>query len=115
MDFGTLKVGEEARLNCTLKNKGRYEISFLFVIESIDDSKDFISSLSVIPNKGVLLPNERPTPIQVSFTSHKEISIRDKPILKCQVHLGTYRIHIFYLIYFFCKLKMTMKKYQIDN
>ncbi|XP_065674972.1 hydrocephalus-inducing protein homolog isoform X4 [Hydra vulgaris] len=86
LDFGTLKVGDEAKLVCTLKNKGRYEISFSFLLENINGSKENINKiLSVIPNKGVLLPNERPSQIQINFISHKEISISDMPILKCQV------------------------------
>ena len=28
LDFGTIKVSEEVKQTCTLKNKGKYEIAF---------------------------------------------------------------------------------------
>lgn len=33
LDFGVLKVGEEGRQTCTLKNKGKYEVGYRFTFE----------------------------------------------------------------------------------
>jgi hydrocephalus-inducing protein len=39
----------------------------------------------VIPSKGVLAPQDRQTAVQVIFKSNKEVTVKDQPILKCQV------------------------------
>jgi len=40
---------------------------------------------SVSPQRGTVAPTDRPTTIQITFQSHKEISVIDQPILRCQV------------------------------
>ena len=57
-----------------------------FILEATATSgEEIINLFSVIPAKGVLVPNDRPTQVQVIFKSRKEITIKDQPILKCQV------------------------------
>ncbi|XP_033625714.1 hydrocephalus-inducing protein homolog [Asterias rubens] len=86
LDFGTIRVMDETKQTCSLKNKGRYEIAFSFNFETTEVSgPEIINLFSVIPQKGVLVPNDRPTQVQVIFKSRKEVTIRDQPILKCQV------------------------------
>ncbi|XP_022080460.1 hydrocephalus-inducing protein homolog isoform X2 [Acanthaster planci] len=86
LDFGTIRVMDETKQTCSLKNKGRYEIAFSFNFETTEAcGQEIINLFSVIPQKGVLVPNDRPTQVQVIFRSRKEVTIRDQPILKCQV------------------------------
>ncbi|XP_041375521.1 hydrocephalus-inducing protein homolog [Gigantopelta aegis] len=86
LDFGTIRVSEETKQTCTLKNKGKYEIAYCFLFENADPSNPDVTSLfSVIPQKGSLNPLDRPTQVQVIFKSQKEITVKEQPILKCQV------------------------------
>ncbi|XP_046359897.2 hydrocephalus-inducing protein homolog isoform X3 [Haliotis rufescens] len=86
LDFGTIRVSEETKQTCNLKNKGKYEIAFNFVFENVDKSNPDVTSLfSVIPQKGTLSSLDRPTQVQVIFKSSKEVTVKDQPILKCQV------------------------------
>ena len=58
--------------------------SFLF--ENLDPANPNVTSLfSVIPSKGTLAPQDRQTAVQVIFKSTKEVTVKDVPILKCQV------------------------------
>lgn len=87
LDFGVLKVLDETKQTCSLKNKGKFEINFNFAFESTDGSPADVAQLfTVIPNRGPLLPTDRPTQVQVIFRSKSEITIKDQPILKCQVN-----------------------------
>ncbi|XP_068693384.1 hydrocephalus-inducing protein homolog [Montipora foliosa] len=92
LDFGVLKVLDETKQTCSLKNKGKFEIIFNFAFESTDGSPSDMGQLfTVIPNRGPLMPTDRPTQVQVIFRSKNEITIKDEPILKCQIiepHLG---------------------------
>ncbi|KAK7505680.1 hypothetical protein BaRGS_00002951 [Batillaria attramentaria] len=86
LDFGTIRVNEERKETCTLKNKGKYEISFNFVMENTDNTNPDISSLfSIIPAKASLSPLDRPTQVQVIFRSTREVHVRDQPVFKCHV------------------------------
>ena len=86
LDFGVLKVLDETKQTCSLKNKGKFEINFNFAFEATDGSPSDVAQLfTVIPNRGPLLPTDRPTQVQVIFRSKSEITIKDQPVLKCQV------------------------------
>ncbi|XP_057292027.1 hydrocephalus-inducing protein-like [Hydractinia symbiolongicarpus] len=86
LDFGTLRVGEEAKQTCTVKNKGRYEIAYSFMFEPIESTAVNLHELfSIVPNKGSLIPNDRPTQVQVTFKSKQEFHVKDVPVLKCQI------------------------------
>nr|XP_033799169.1 hydrocephalus-inducing protein homolog isoform X3 [Geotrypetes seraphini] len=86
LDFGIVKVLDEAKQIMSLKNKGKYEIGFSFFLDTSDSSmQDLNSIFSIIPQKGILAANERATQIQIIFRSKKEIFILEKPILRCQV------------------------------
>ncbi|KAL6479129.1 hypothetical protein MHYP_G00125620 [Metynnis hypsauchen] len=86
LDFGTVKVGEEVKLLANLKNKGKYEIAYKFMLESTElVINDLNSIFTVMPEKGSLYPNDRPTPVQFIFHHNNEVSIKHQPILRCQV------------------------------
>ena len=88
LDFGMLRVFDEAKQSCSLKNKGRYEISYNFVLESTGNSPSNLADLfTIVPSKGTLIASDRPTTVQVMFKSKDEISIKEQAILKCQVLL----------------------------
>ena len=46
---------------------------------------DLNSIFTVMPQKGSLYPNDRPTPVQFIFRHNKEVSIKEQQILRCQV------------------------------
>ncbi|XP_075045519.1 hydrocephalus-inducing protein homolog [Mixophyes fleayi] len=86
LDFGVLKVMDEAKHSLSLKNKGKYEIGFSFSVEATGPGMSDLSSIfSVLPQKGTLSPNDRATQVLIIFKAKKEVQIIDKPILKCQV------------------------------
>lgn len=68
----------------SLKNKGRYEISYNFVFDTTKNI-NIGDLLTIVPQKGVLIPTERPTQVQVVFRSRSEVSFKDETMLKCQV------------------------------
>lgn len=89
LDFGVMKVFEEAKHTCTLKNKGKYEIGFKFIFDPDamprDVSAEPADLFTLVPQQGVLLPNDKPVPIQVLFRSSQDLVLSDVPLLKCQV------------------------------
>ncbi|KFQ76081.1 Hydrocephalus-inducing protein, partial [Phaethon lepturus] len=86
VDFGTLKVLDDAKQVLTLKNKGKYEIAYSFKLETADTNiPDLASHFTIQPQKGMLTASERPVQVQLLFHPKMEIDIEDKPILHCQV------------------------------
>ncbi|NXX62461.1 HYDIN protein, partial [Scopus umbretta] len=86
MDFGILKVLDDAKQVLTLKNKGKYEIAYSFKLETADTNiPDLASHFTIQPQKGILTVSERPVQVQLLFHPKMEINIEDKPILHCQV------------------------------
>nr|XP_006823299.1 PREDICTED: hydrocephalus-inducing protein homolog [Saccoglossus kowalevskii] len=85
LDFGIIRVMDETKQTCSIKNKGKYEIQYAFQFDQTEDMKDVSPLFSVLPQKGTLINSDRPTQVQVIFRSREEITIRDQPVLKCQV------------------------------
>ncbi|KAJ8247379.1 hypothetical protein GJAV_G00245710 [Gymnothorax javanicus] len=86
LDFGTIKASDEVKLSVNLKNKGKYEIAFRFILKSPDPSLFNLDSIfTITPQKGSLNPNERPTSVQFLFHHSQEVCIREQQILYCQV------------------------------
>ncbi|XP_066540500.1 hydrocephalus-inducing protein homolog isoform X2 [Hoplias malabaricus] len=86
LDFGTVKVAEEVKLSANLKNKGKYEIAYKFMLEPTEPGMpDLNSVFTITPQKGSLYPNDRPTAVQFVFCHNREVSIRDQSIIRCQV------------------------------
>uniref|UniRef100_A0A8C3T1C3 HYDIN axonemal central pair apparatus protein n=1 Tax=Chelydra serpentina TaxID=8475 RepID=A0A8C3T1C3_CHESE len=86
LDFGVIRVLDEAKQMVSLKNKGKYEIGYSFTLESPEANMLNLNSVfNIQPQKGTLAAVDRPTQIQITFRSKKEMKIEDKPILYCQV------------------------------
>uniref|UniRef100_G1MRN0 HYDIN axonemal central pair apparatus protein n=1 Tax=Meleagris gallopavo TaxID=9103 RepID=G1MRN0_MELGA len=86
VDFGVLKVQDDAKQMLTLKNKGKYEIAYSFMLENADtDIPNLASHFAIQPQRGLLTASERPVHVHLVFHPKAEINIEDKPILKCQV------------------------------
>ncbi|NXT87516.1 HYDIN protein, partial [Anhinga rufa] len=86
VDFGILKVLDDAKQVLTLKNKGKYEIAYSFKLETADTNiPNLASHFTIQPQKGVLSVSERPVQVQLFFHPKMEMNIEDKPILHCQV------------------------------
>ena len=88
LDFGIVRVFDESKQTCSLKNKGKYEIAFKFTLEPAHGKK-FVEPLEdlfkILPAQGTLMPIDRPTQVQVQFNSTTEVQITEMPILKCHV------------------------------
>uniref|UniRef100_A0A8C8S7Z5 HYDIN n=1 Tax=Pelusios castaneus TaxID=367368 RepID=A0A8C8S7Z5_9SAUR len=86
LDFGVIRVLDEAKQMLSLKNKGKYEIGYSFTLESPEANLTNLNSVfNIQPQKGTLAAVDRATQIQITFHSKKEMKIEDKPILYCQV------------------------------
>ncbi|XP_041964608.1 hydrocephalus-inducing protein homolog isoform X2 [Alosa sapidissima] len=86
LDFGTVKVSEEVKLSVNLKNKGKYDIAYKFVLEPTLPELPYLNSaFTILPQKGTLHPTDRPTGVQFVFRCNKEVRIEEQPILRCQV------------------------------
>ena len=60
--------------------------SFSFWFEATDGcAPDVCDMFSVVPQKGVLSAVDRPSQVQVIFKSKREVTVKDQPILRCQV------------------------------
>lgn len=81
LDFGTIKVFDESKLSFTLKNKGRYEVGYKFVM----DSKDFNDVFIITPSHGVAGPGDKPISISIAFKSDREVNFKESVSLKCHV------------------------------
>ncbi|KAJ3022533.1 hypothetical protein HKX48_005950 [Thoreauomyces humboldtii] len=80
LDFGVIKVYEEGKQQCTLRNKGKYEVGYRFVF----DSKEQGDIFTVAPQQGIIQPSEKPFQVQLVFKSSKELYIKDSMSCKCQ-------------------------------
>ena len=72
----------------SLKNKGKYEISFRFTLEDAhgkDLGEPLEDLFKIQPASGTLTPIDRPTQVQVQFNTKSEVQISEVPILKCHV------------------------------
>ncbi|KAJ3129345.1 hypothetical protein HK098_001757 [Nowakowskiella sp. JEL0407] len=82
LDFGTLKVFEEGKQTCSLKNKGKYEVGFKFLFES----KEYSELFTISPQQGIMQPSDKPFPVQIMFKAQKEMHFKDIAALKCQFY-----------------------------
>lgn len=84
LDFQCIKVYDEAKLVCHLKNRGKYDIAYHFVLESYDGT-NLSKFFSVSPTHSTLFPGDKAQPVSISFKANREIVIKDQPVLKCQL------------------------------
>ena len=86
IDFDVIRVFSEEKHTCSLKNKGRYDIEYKFTFEPTESCpQDVCNMFSVLPNRGLLAPNDKAAPVQVVFKANKEVCVKDQPILRCMV------------------------------
>ncbi|XP_062817752.1 hydrocephalus-inducing protein homolog isoform X1 [Anolis carolinensis] len=86
VELGIVRISDEAKQTLSLKNKGKYEIGFSFMVEATDHSMPNLAPMfSIQPQKGNLNPTDRPTQVQIVFRAKREVKIDDKPVLQCQV------------------------------
>ncbi|XP_063716545.1 hydrocephalus-inducing protein homolog isoform X4 [Symsagittifera roscoffensis] len=86
IDFGTNRVGETVKQTLSLKNKGKYDCGFLLTVEHEGPYASEMDKLfQVYPAKGSLLPNDRPTTVQITFVSSSEVQIDNLPLIKCNI------------------------------
>ncbi|XP_072403680.1 hydrocephalus-inducing protein homolog [Chiloscyllium punctatum] len=86
IDFGVIKVIDSVKQTITLKNKGKYEIGYRFLLQPTRrDMPDLNSLFTIQPMKGSLLPNDRATHISINFHCKTTTEIKDEPILRCLV------------------------------
>ncbi|OAF70268.1 hypothetical protein A3Q56_01881 [Intoshia linei] len=86
LDLDAIRVGEEARQICSIKNKGKYELQYSFSFNSTKTCSMKVCKLfSVFPSKGTLAPVDRASQVSITFKSFTEYKIVDEPILKCTV------------------------------
>ncbi|XP_040894088.1 hydrocephalus-inducing protein homolog [Toxotes jaculatrix] len=86
LDFGTIRVFEEAKLSLRMKNQGKYEIAYKFTFEQTDPTQPNLESIfNVSPQHGTLMPHDKPTTVQILCRPNTEVLIREQPVLPCQV------------------------------
>ncbi|XP_027128846.1 hydrocephalus-inducing protein homolog isoform X3 [Larimichthys crocea] len=86
MDFGTIKVFEEAKLSLRMKNQGKYEIAYKFSFQQTDPTQPKPDSIFIVsPQSGALMPHSKPTLVQILCKPNTEVLIREQPVLSCQV------------------------------
>ncbi|KAJ3029566.1 UNVERIFIED_CONTAM: hypothetical protein HDU68_011780 [Siphonaria sp. JEL0065] len=82
LDFGVIKVLEEGKQVCTLKNKGKYEVGFRFVFET----KELADIFTILPSQGIMQPSDKPFAVQIIVRATREMLVRDNSNLKCQFY-----------------------------
>ncbi|KAG7229797.1 hypothetical protein INR49_012446 [Caranx melampygus] len=86
LDFGIIKVFDEAKMSLRLKNQGKYEIAYKFTLEWTDKTKPKPDSIfTVCPQRGSLIPHEKPTTVQILCKPNTEVFIEEQPFLSCQL------------------------------
>ncbi|CAF0941486.1 unnamed protein product [Adineta steineri] len=90
IDFGNVRVNQEAKQTCTLKNKGKREIRYKF--ELIQDPKSKINAtkfFEIVPKQGSLTAGgERNVPatnVVITFKPTAEIHLREAEIIVVSV------------------------------
>ena len=90
LDFGTLRVSEEAKQNVWLKNKSKFDVGYRFVCMNSQYEELF----SINPPSGVLNTVEKSNPIQVVVFSSKEVSFAAVNGITCEILDLTHNIVI---------------------
>lgn len=90
LDFGCIRVFDEQKHTVTLRNKSRYDIAYGFEYESAStplSTSELAMMFPVRPSNGKLVSGDKPAQVQIDFKPlpHKEVSIREAPLLKCNI------------------------------
>ncbi|CAD5117498.1 DgyrCDS6267 [Dimorphilus gyrociliatus] len=86
LDFETIRVNDEMKQTCTLKNKGKYDIEYEFILQKTPKCPPEVCNyFNIQPPKGRLTSSDRPAQVQVTFKPPKEIIIQEESILLCKI------------------------------
>ena len=90
LDFGCIRVFDDQKHVVTLRNKSRYDIAYGFEYESASTAlsmSELAMMFPVRPSNGKLVSGDKPAQVQIDFKPlpHKEVSIREVPVLKCNI------------------------------
>lgn len=86
LDFETIRVYDETKQTCTLKNKGKYDIEYEFILQKTAKCPPEVCNyFNIQPPKGRLTSSDRPAQVQVTFKPPKEIVIQEESILLCKI------------------------------
>nr|KAJ3422703.1 hypothetical protein HK105_006819 [Polyrhizophydium stewartii] len=85
LEFGVLRVFEEGKQMCMIKNKGKYEVGYRFMFDDPTIAEFFV----VAPTQGVLQPSDKPFHVQITFKTTTEMTIKESSSLKCVVYEPT--------------------------
>ncbi|RKO94829.1 hypothetical protein BDK51DRAFT_29881 [Blyttiomyces helicus] len=85
LDFGVLKVYEEGKQSCTLKNKGKYEVGYRFIF----DNKEFSELFTITPQQALMPASDKSFTVQFIFKTSREMHIKDNTSCKCQIYEPT--------------------------
>nr|CAD7396122.1 unnamed protein product [Timema poppensis] len=93
VDFGKIQVGHESKQTLTLKNRGKYDITFNAVI--INDPSVNVSNIEDLIKlntfSGTLAHGEKPFIIQVIAKPEIELEISSVPLLKFSIFHSQYK------------------------
>ena len=89
LDFEQLRVGDEKALVCTLKNRGKYDVKYMFsidksVLKKIPGATEDI--ISVFPSSGELKQaDNRALNVKFVLKPHTEVVLDNCPLLRCEI------------------------------
>ena len=89
LDFEKLRVGDEKALVCTLKNRGKYDVRYMFsidktVLKKIKGATEDI--ISVFPSSGELKQaDNRALNVKFVLKPHTEVVLDQVPLLRCEI------------------------------
>jgi hydrocephalus-inducing protein len=82
LDFGTVRVFEQASQTITLKNRGLYNVTFKMQLTK----KRYEDLFTITPSSGVLAPTDKtPTTVTINFCARRQVLLRDVKDLQCEL------------------------------
>ncbi|EDQ90671.1 uncharacterized protein MONBRDRAFT_18473 [Monosiga brevicollis MX1] len=89
LDFETMRVFDEKTLQCTLKNKGRYEIAFKLEIDRsvLKQYRQYLDEDCILmtPASASLPSLDKTVVVKFVFRTRKEVTLDNVPLLRCKV------------------------------
>lgn len=83
LDFEIAKIGEDKILSCLLKNKGKYELGYAFILDERLAGKGITpDSFQITPHQGTLAGGEKPVNVKFMFRPTKEFAFSQLTALK---------------------------------
>ena len=89
LEFNPVRIFEEAKQVCHIKNKGKYELHFQFDYETIN-GVSMRECFEVYPTKGALQAGEKAQPTTVVFNPKQAFNLSNVAAMRCHVIDPTY-------------------------